>query len=61
MRACVSVNIINDSVVERVEHLILILRSEESGLTLNPNTTTVFIHDDDSKYTITGVAAASKK
>ena len=45
-------NISNDNVSERVEYFNLILTSEESRLTLNPNIITVFIHDDDSKLTI---------
>ena len=49
---CISVDISNDNVSERVEYFILILTSEGSRLTLTPKTTTVFIHDDDSKLTI---------
>ena len=51
-KQCISVNISNDNVSERVEYFSLILTSEESRLTLNPNTTTVSILDDDSKLTI---------
>ena len=52
MRQCISVDISNDNVSERVKYFSLILTSEGSRLTLNPNTTTVSIHDDDSKLTI---------
>ena len=45
-------DISNDNVSERVEQFSIIATSEDSRLTLNPNTTTVFIHDDDSKLTI---------
>ena len=52
MRKCISVDISNDNVSERVEYFNFILTSEGSRLTLNCNTTTVSIHDDDSKLTI---------